>query len=165
MTQFNADLTVSLLDSLGTRSSANYSFESTTDLPTLITGLHDFVLALDSVIDAQIVNAKASIIVLPTSGLKTSPNPGAMLNRIGLITFLVDHNTPVHSYSFPSLMNTYFSKDKVVFSGALLTMLDNALTSGGSGPFLTDKYRNPLNVFVRGFLTFHKLRKALSRAT
>lgn len=163
MITFQADLSVNFIDAAGTRDSLVMGFESQVDLATLLSGMAAWLPLLDACLDVQIISATVKM-TLPLSGLKSTPIPGSNCSRGAQFDYVVEGSDRRYSIFYPGWKPLLLVGDQVVRNSTTFALSDNFSTAGGNGPFFTDRYRNPVNIWLKGRLAFRKLRKALSRA-
>lgn len=141
-----------------------WSSLSSVSLGTDILAAQTFSEALDTVMDAKVYETEVHLI-LPPATVKASPVDGSLLPRRGMLDFVPGINYRPYALSVPAVAAAIINGNLIAWPDALYsTFLRFNLTAGGSPPWISDRYFNPLeSIDFTGRLAFQKMRRVLSR--
>lgn len=168
MANYPANLSASLLDANGTRVSAFFHAQipDTVTVAQLKSYNDTWLGNLDPVTGSQIVRSSVKL-VLPFSGLKSSPSSNDRNEQTGLFNFYDTAELNRYGVDIPGILNSLLLQpgDLIDISASVVSNLIGFLTSAGANGELPDSgFGNNLVALADAILTFRKRRKQLLRA-
>jgi hypothetical protein len=159
------DLSFSLVDELGTNSTARFpgTISDATTLAELDTYVATVAGSLDAVTGAKITAIRASI-TPSTSGLKGSPVAGSRVEQTAVINLGTAETAYRFGVAIPAVRDSLISAGRLTTGGAVGTLVAELIDSAAVIQFTNHVGQSLIGV-IDYVLSFRKRRKSLIRTS
>jgi hypothetical protein len=166
MATVQALVSTQVTDALGVTATVDQfvTFPDTLTAADLQTWSNAYILKLDPITDGQITLQKISLVMaLPGSGIKTSPNATAEVERTGLLNMSQTGSRYKFGVDIPAIAEAVISNGKINLTNSDVQAFIGIMTTVTNSVTVVSKFLNALRGLVDALLTFRKHRKALNR--